>query len=172
MCHVHIANQAVAAVRNRSRDCAAFRICVRARRSASNLRIFVRSNGIVRPQGGLSTQNTKTFWHHSSINNSWHEYSLKQCKPPQQRRFSRKMLALPAIWALLAGPSCDHQFQCGFCRPWRNLFAHTGGSRVPRYSAPGGACRKDGEGKRKMGLTRNFAGVRSRGIVTESFRHA
>jgi hypothetical protein len=94
MCHVHIANQAVAAVRNRSRDCAAFRICVRARRSASNLRIFVRSNGIVRPQGGLSTQNTKTFWHHSSINNSWHEYSLKQCKPPQQRRFSRKMLAL------------------------------------------------------------------------------
>jgi hypothetical protein len=34
MCHVHIANQAVAAVRNRSADCAAFWICVGARRLA------------------------------------------------------------------------------------------------------------------------------------------
>ena len=98
MCHVHIANQAVAAVENRTTDCAAFRICLRARCSASNLRIFVRSNGIVRPQKGLSTQNAKTFWHHSSIQNSRHVYSLKTCKPSAAAAGFQKNTCPPPVF--------------------------------------------------------------------------
>ena len=79
-------------MRIRSAECAVIRIRPGLRRSASNLRIFVRNNGIVRPQRALSTQNTKTFWHQSPRTNSRHAYSFETDKTPQRRQNFRKMV--------------------------------------------------------------------------------
>jgi len=156
MCHVHIANQAVAAVRNRSADCAACWICVRARRLAieppyfrseqrhcTSAKGFVKHKipkrfGIIHP---YAIRGTRILLKHVSLR-SGRRVPEKCCPPPVFRRFSRSNHATTSFHAapVVPGEVYSHRREGSLVL---GIFALAG------YS-------KNGEGQEKNGLDKEF----------------